>query len=387
MSSVALAAVNVGDTPTYSFKSTKGQTVSNESLKGKLVLIDFWATWCGPCMAEADHMVATNAKYKDRGLQIVGVSLDENRTKMDATAKNLKFDWPQYFDGNVWKTKMAQEWGVNSIPRTFLISPEGKVLWTGHPGNMDPAIERAMKEHAPKLVEPTVLGAVGTALDAAEASVGSNPAATLVALSQIPSEVLKDGGVRERVTKLQASLEPHAQQALADAEGLIKEKNYTDGLGVVQTVSAAMAGTPTGKKAADKLDELKKDPAVKAELQALADAKAAEADLAVAQQLQSDKKDEQAYVKFKAITKQYAKSPAAATAAEAVATYEKDPAFVKRANESAAGGKAKGMIGLAQSYASAGKKDQARQKYQDVIDQFPGTTYAETAKKELAALK
>ncbi len=385
--SSAFAAVGVGDTPEYSFKATNGETVSNETLKGKLVLVDFWAVWCGPCMAEAGHMVEVHEKYKDQGLQIVGVSMDQSRAKLDATAKNLKFDWPQYFDGKVWKTKMAGEWGVNSIPRTFLISPEGKVLWTGHPAQMDAPIAKAMKEHPPKLVDPAVLEAAMAALEGAEGSASSDPAAAMLALAAIPADAHKDGDVRTRAAKLQTKLDPHAQTLLGEADALLAEKKYADGIEKVQAVAAAMTDSPAGAKAAAKLEELKKDPAVKAELAALENASKADADLAAAQQLQAEKKDEQAYAKFKAITKQYAKAPAATIAADAVATYEKDPAFVKRANETAAGGKARGLIGLAQSFASAHKNEQARKKYQDVIDQFPGTSYAETAKKEMAALK
>ncbi|HEV2295445.1 MAG TPA: redoxin domain-containing protein [Tepidisphaeraceae bacterium] len=387
LTSWSFAAVNVGDTPTYSFKATNGETVSNETLKGKLVLIDFWAVWCGPCMAEAGHMVEVHNKYKDQGLQIVGVSLDQSRTKLDATAKNLKFDWPQYFDGKVWKTEMAVEWGVNSIPRTFLISPEGKVLWTGHPANMDRPIERAMKENPPKLVDPVVVVAAIEALDGAAASAAEDPAAAMLAMATIPADAYKDGAVRTRAAEVQKTLEPHAEEALSDAEAMLKEKDYAQGLAKVQAVASAMTNSPAGKKATAKLEALRKDPAVKAELAALEEAKKADSELTAAQQLQAEKKDEQAYVKFKAITRQYPKSPAASTAAEAVATYEKDPAFVKRANEAAAGGKAKGMLGLAQSFASAHKNELARKKYQEIIDQFPGTTYAETAKREMAALK
>ena len=72
------AAVNVGDTPTLQFKSVQGDQINLAALRGKIVIVDFWATWCGPCMAEAPHMVQINQKYKDKGLQMIGISLDQN---------------------------------------------------------------------------------------------------------------------------------------------------------------------------------------------------------------------------------------------------------------------------------------------------------------------
>ena len=125
------AAVNVGDQPKLEFKSADGTPVSLDQLKGKMVVVDFWATWCGPCMAEAGHMVELNSKYAPQGLQIIGISLDQDKTKMASTAKEKGFVWPQYFDGLVWQNKLAGEWGVHGIPQTFLIGPEGKVLWKG----------------------------------------------------------------------------------------------------------------------------------------------------------------------------------------------------------------------------------------------------------------
>ena len=98
------------------------------------------------------------------------------------------------------------------------------------------------------------------------------------------------------------------------------------------------------------------------------------------------KKDEQAYAQFKLIAGNYANTPAGATAAEEAAKYEKDPAFVKRVSGAAIDAKAKAILSVANSYKESGKTDLAKQKYQSVIDQFPNTPYAETAKKELREL-
>src|SRR5215210_7847310 len=83
LASPALAVVNVGDKPKLEFKSTDGTAVSMDKLKGRIVVVDFWATWCGPCMAMADEMVAMNNEYGGKGLQMIGISLDENRAALD----------------------------------------------------------------------------------------------------------------------------------------------------------------------------------------------------------------------------------------------------------------------------------------------------------------
>jgi thiol-disulfide isomerase/thioredoxin len=159
------ASVGVGEKPKLEFRSADGTPVSLEKLKGKIVVVDFWATWCGPCMAEAEHMVKINDQYGKQGLQMVGISLDANQGEMMQVAKQKGFAWPQYFDGKVWSNTIAQTWGVDSIPRTFLIGPQGDVLWTGHPGAIDQALADAFKNHPPQLVDPKMLADANAALD------------------------------------------------------------------------------------------------------------------------------------------------------------------------------------------------------------------------------
>src|SRR5688500_4860711 len=79
----APAAVSVGDRPAINWKTTDGRAVTNADLRGRMIVVDFWATWCGPCMAVADQMVALAKDYKDEGVNLVGVSLDQRVADME----------------------------------------------------------------------------------------------------------------------------------------------------------------------------------------------------------------------------------------------------------------------------------------------------------------
>ena len=109
----------------------------------KVLLIDFWATWCGPCIREMPDIVKMHEKYGDQGLAILGVSLDNpNATeKIKATMKRLNMDWPQIYDGKGWKTAPARLNNVGSIPRTILLDRDGVARFSGLRGEaLEPAI-------------------------------------------------------------------------------------------------------------------------------------------------------------------------------------------------------------------------------------------------------
>lgn len=99
--------------------------------KGKYVLIDFWASWCGPCRAAMPELKELYAKYKDKGFEIVGVSLDSRKEAWLKGISDLQLPWPQMSDTKGWDAAGAGEYAVKAVPSTFLIGPDGKFIETG----------------------------------------------------------------------------------------------------------------------------------------------------------------------------------------------------------------------------------------------------------------
>jgi peroxiredoxin len=114
--------------PDFTEKDLAGAPLSISGLKGKVVLVDFWATWCGPCVAELPNVLAAYAKYHDKGFEIVGISLDQSEVALKNFVKEKAMTWPQYFDGRGWDSKLGKQYGVTSIPATYLLGRDGHIV-------------------------------------------------------------------------------------------------------------------------------------------------------------------------------------------------------------------------------------------------------------------
>jgi peroxiredoxin len=125
------------------FTSTKGEQIDISQYKDKVVLVDFWATWCGPCINELPNVLDTYSKYHDDGFEIIGISLDSSRERLEKFIEENNMPWPQYFDGKRWENEISTGFGIRSIPSTFLLDGQGIVRHVNLRGS---ALEQAVAD-------------------------------------------------------------------------------------------------------------------------------------------------------------------------------------------------------------------------------------------------
>ena len=143
----AQSTLVVGTTfPDFIETDLNGNPLSASALKGKVVLVDFWATWCGLCVHELPNVIATYKKFHAQGFEVIGVSLDSDRAKLDDFLKEQNgMTWAQYFDGQGWQNKLARKYGVEAIPFTVLIGRDGKIIGTSlRAESLDAAVAAAI---------------------------------------------------------------------------------------------------------------------------------------------------------------------------------------------------------------------------------------------------
>ena len=117
--------------PEISLKTPEGDILALSSLRGKVVLIDFWASWCGPCRKENPNVKKIYEKYKDQGFEIYAVSLDNNAVQWKGAIAKDGLAWKHVSELLGWKGTVSRAYGVRSIPQTFLLDQEGRIVKTG----------------------------------------------------------------------------------------------------------------------------------------------------------------------------------------------------------------------------------------------------------------
>jgi thiol-disulfide isomerase/thioredoxin len=136
----------VGKPIDISFKAVDDRAVDIKKLAGKVVLIDFWATWCGPCVGEIPHVKEAYTELHPKGFEIVGISLDKDKSKLTNFVADKKMDWPQYFDGKQWENEISTKFGIQSIPAMWLVDKKGVLRDINARADLKSKVEKLLAE-------------------------------------------------------------------------------------------------------------------------------------------------------------------------------------------------------------------------------------------------
>ncbi len=146
-SAVAKQEVNVGDmAPEISLPNMDNKVITLSGLRGKYVLVDFWGSFCPPCREENPNIVKAYKRFKDKGFEIFGISLDDNKVDWDKAVKDDHISWIQVCDLKKWESPIAKRYGVDGIPANFLLDPSGKVIARNlHGDKLDEMLESVLR--------------------------------------------------------------------------------------------------------------------------------------------------------------------------------------------------------------------------------------------------
>lgn len=136
----------VGRPAQFDFTSLDGQRVSSEGLRGKVVLLDFWASWCSPCMESLPHLKGVYQRFHAHGLEIVGVNFDTERAPFESAVRAKDLTWPQYFDGAGRDNKLGQQFGIQHWPSLWLVDKRGNVRFISAYRDTDRKVVELLKE-------------------------------------------------------------------------------------------------------------------------------------------------------------------------------------------------------------------------------------------------
>ncbi|MCK6473041.1 MAG: redoxin domain-containing protein [Planctomycetes bacterium] len=345
-----------------------------EALRDKIVVVEFWATWCPPCRVSIPHLVKLHDAYKDKGVVVIGLT-DEGAADIASFVTKMKMTYAVGTDSGSGRT-----YGVRGIPTAVIVAPGGKVVWRGHPMNgLDEAVADAVKETPPVLVQPEDEARGKALLLEAEAAYAKKDYAAAASASKQVTEIK---GTFDAKAKLD-EIEKLAAEELKAAIGKDTLTAYRE----AQRIAKAYQGTPTAATAGTVADKLAQDPAIVAAQQAKDDEAKAAGLLEEAAAVLKQGNSAEALAAYEKLAADFPATKAGAEAAKKVGELKGNKDLMTKLEQEKNDKAARSLLSMAKSYYTNKRYPQAQATLKKLLESYPTADSAAEARQLLASIK
>lgn len=360
-----------------------------ESLRGRIVVVFFFSPGDSAGDKVLDAIRTHVGSMEGEGIAAVGVALSDSEQQVQSKLADRRVVWPVHFDGKKGNAPVAKLWGVPAgAARILLLDPRLRVVNANvPPEKLGELLRQQLELTPPEFVPAETLRLAAEKLTIAEAMLAAGRAGSAARyLAELPEESRTDSSTAERVSAATLALEGKLDSLISESEALFNDDKVAEAALLLEHTVGALKDAAGRDKAEEQLFSFTDDAELKERIEKDR-ARAVAADLLVAAAEHEELLDRLgAYRLCRRIVSEYEGTPAAEAAREKIAGWEKDPAEARKLRDAIAGPAPARLLTTARSYRKSNLTVKAKQFYEELVREYPGTTAAEEGAKDLAAM-